>query len=214
MDSRPSVGHDAPVQTQGRVTRRRWFPSMLVTSTVLFAACASTGSSDHSSGARVADTQTSATTPTSVGSVVSLAPTPSAPMVNLSDGCGTVLPSTSYPRDGLQTVMTVPPPIPGPLTYTLDVRPGAVCPGATIEITVHAHNSSDHDAQAGGAVLLGPIPHIALGEFGVFNVAAGSDGVHQLNVTMPLLPPGQYLIFLLGAGFTGATITVKDPTGI
>ena len=109
-------------------------------------------------------------------------------------------------------------PVTGSLTYSVEVHPSEACPGARVELIVHAHNSGARDEMAGVGILIGPIPHIALGEVGPFAVPAGGDGNAPITITVPILPPGQYPILLLGGSsasgsLASGSITVKNPSG-
>ena len=109
-------------------------------------------------------------------------------------------------------------PTTGPLTYSVEAHPSEVCPGGRVELTVHAHNNGAQVEVAGVGLVIGPIPHIALGEVGPFDVPAGGDGSAHITITVPLLPAGPYTIGLLGGSsesgsLSGGTLIVKNPAG-
>jgi hypothetical protein len=84
-----------------------------------------------------------------------------------------------------------------------------------VELIVHAHNNGAQDEIARVGLLIGPIPHIALGEVSPFDVPAGGDGTAQITITVPLLPAGSYMIDLLSDNgpLTSGTLIVKIPVG-
>ena len=93
-----------------------------------------------------------------------------------------------------------------------------MCPGGLVELIVRAHNNGAKDEIAGVGLLIGPIPHIALGEVGPFDVPAGGDGSANITITVPLLPAGRYTIDLVGGSsesgsLSGGTLIVKNPVG-
>lgn len=99
-------------------------------------------------------------------------------------------------------------PVTSPLSYLVDSDPRAACPGAHVVLTVHAHNSGASEETAGVGIVVGPIPHIALGEVGPFTVPPHGDAVAQLTIVVPLLAPGAWPIALVGGSAEDGSVTV------
>ena len=129
---------------------------------------------------------------------------------NTDGSCGTVVPSTINPSEGLTTFMTL---VPGTtsLDYTFAARPLTVCPGDTVHITVGIHNSGQNQAEVGSRLVITDVlPHIDLGSFGPVTVPPGEDRTVQVDLIIPLLPPGDYRLFVADdTAFHHAVITVK-----
>jgi hypothetical protein len=217
----------APVGQSLLVPMNRAVVTRFVMASVLISACSSSdNASSRTSGPIVAYSPDPTTAPIATGSTPAMppsepatspppSPTATSNTVATADGCGTVLPSTSLPGSGTPTVMTIAPTT-GPLVYTVEARPPAACPGGRVELVVHAHNSGSQVEVAAVGLVIGPIPHIALGEVGPFNVPAGGDSTASITITVPLLPPGRQPIGLIGGSseggsIDGGTVIVKDP---
>ena len=131
----------------------------------------------------------------------------------LDDGCHSTLPSTSWPDTGLPTSMTL---VPGTtdLTFTVEAQPTAVCPGAIVRFSIAVHNGLETPVEVSPRLVITQVlPHIELGTYGPLAVPAGGNATTEADVTIPLLPPDTYRVFIAnGAGYEGANITVRSPT--
>lgn len=107
-------------------------------------------------------------------------------------------------------------PVTGPVTYTVDAQPPTACPGGQVQLIVTAHNNGTETASAGVGLVIGPIPHISLGEVGPFDVPPQGDAQASIWVTVPLLPSGRQWIALVGGSapdgsIVGGSLVVQSP---
>jgi hypothetical protein len=84
-------------------------------------------------------------------------------------------------------------------------------PAGRVFVTVRIHNAGVYDESAAPSLLIGPIPHIVLGDLDLVVKKAGGDAFVSGTVTIPLLPEGSDEIIIRGGSFDGATIAVRSP---
>lgn len=178
-----------------------------------------TGCSSSVSGAETSATVSTITTVATTGvadtSLPDAAPIASSVVTAavLNDGCHSALPSTSLPYADLPTFMTL---VPGTidLTFTLEAQPTAVCPGAVVRFSIGVHNDSESPLEVSPRLVITEVlPHIVLGTYGPVAMPSGGNATIEADVTIPLLPPGIYRVFVAnGAGYEGVSITVRSPT--
>ena len=132
----------------------------------------------------------------------------SAVSVEVNNGCDVVPPVTWLSTGTMHTVVMST----EPMSVSISTEPGSVCPGGAISATVTFRNDGTESVTVAEPLLIlsGGMDKWQLGTLDFVTVEAGEEHSAVLTVTVPLVAPGRYGLFVHGFA-PGEALFIEPP---